>query len=202
MPLYLVRWPHLEASLVTARDEDDLMDALDELANPEGCEWKVYRGPLFIHFELPVKYGLDRPEGPEGPVQADWLRVDDVSDLVSGEPLKADVPLDSDRAGEMHDAILRFAFPNVHKLLEAEDRESLDPVAVRAAVKEDCMLLVRGSWRREQVKRKTDPDSRLAAYMDAPVALVRHWKAQAERLTAGPPKRPPKAPPKRKPRRK
>jgi hypothetical protein len=196
MPLYLVRWPHLAASLVSARDEDDLVDALDEMANPEGCQWKVYRGPLFIHFELPVQCGIDRPEGAEGPVQTDWLRVDDVAELSRGERLKAEVPVDSDRASEMEGAILRFAFPNVHKLLDAEERESVDPAALRVAVKEDYLLLVRSSWRREHVKRKTDVDSQIAAYMDAPVRLVRYWQAQAERRTSDPrkPAKPPKKP--------
>jgi hypothetical protein len=48
MPIYLVRWPDLSASLVRAQHEDDLIDTLDQVANPDGCEWAVYKGPLFI----------------------------------------------------------------------------------------------------------------------------------------------------------
>jgi hypothetical protein len=36
MPIYLVRWPDLSAALVKASLEDELVEILDELANPEG----------------------------------------------------------------------------------------------------------------------------------------------------------------------
>ena len=35
MPIYLVRWPDLSAALVKASSEDDLVEILDEVANPE-----------------------------------------------------------------------------------------------------------------------------------------------------------------------
>ena len=44
MPIYLVRWPDFSASLVRVRDEDDLIDALDQVVNPEGCEWSIHKG--------------------------------------------------------------------------------------------------------------------------------------------------------------
>jgi len=37
MALYLVRWPDLSCTLVTARDEDHLGYLLDEVGNPVGC---------------------------------------------------------------------------------------------------------------------------------------------------------------------
>nr|MBA3539360.1 hypothetical protein [Deltaproteobacteria bacterium] len=52
MPLYLVRWPHLTAALASVPNEDALLALLDEIRNPEGCTWSVYRGPLFIEFDL------------------------------------------------------------------------------------------------------------------------------------------------------
>lgn len=45
MPLYLERWPGLCASLVSARDEEDLLDTLDQVDDSEGATWSVYRGP-------------------------------------------------------------------------------------------------------------------------------------------------------------
>src|SRR2546428_5341402 len=54
MPLYLVRWANLSAALVNARDEDQLVDILDEVGDPSGAKWQVYRGPLHIELELPL----------------------------------------------------------------------------------------------------------------------------------------------------
>ena len=54
MALYLVRWPDLSCTLVTAHDEDHLGCLLDEVGNPEGCRWAEYDGPVFIDFHLPV----------------------------------------------------------------------------------------------------------------------------------------------------
>lgn len=36
MPIYLVRWPDLSASLVRAGSEEELLVTLDEVANPSG----------------------------------------------------------------------------------------------------------------------------------------------------------------------
>ena len=41
MPLYLVRWPDLSASLVSAENDEHLLDILDQVDNPEGCEWSI-----------------------------------------------------------------------------------------------------------------------------------------------------------------
>ena len=46
MPVYLVRWPDLSAALVKAGSEDELIGILDEVGNPDGCTWSIYRGPL------------------------------------------------------------------------------------------------------------------------------------------------------------
>lgn len=196
MPLYLVRWPDLAASLVKADDEDDLVDTLDEIANPDGCKWKVYRGPVFVHFELPAKVSVNWPEGAKGPMQAEYVQVEDVRELRTGAALSASVA-DGDTGSEMQDHVLAFAFPHLKKLFdkaeaEAEDRETLDRDAVCAAVKEDTMLLVSASWRAAQLDRAQDPDSKLAAAMDAPVSLVRYWRARQERIEREPPREPPK----------
>ena len=53
MALYLVRWPDLPCTLVTALDENHLGYLLDEVGNPEGCRWTEYDGLVFIDFHLP-----------------------------------------------------------------------------------------------------------------------------------------------------
>jgi hypothetical protein len=77
MPIFLVRWPGLSAALVKAGSEDDLVEILDEVANPEGCTWSVYRGPLFLESELPVRIQVKkRKEGV--PLRAEDVVVEDV----------------------------------------------------------------------------------------------------------------------------
>ncbi len=65
MPLYLVRWPWLTASLVSARDEEDLLDTLDQVEDSEGATWSVYRGPVWIDFEVPAKSAHAQRGGPD-----------------------------------------------------------------------------------------------------------------------------------------
>ena len=85
MPIYLVRWPDLSASLVRARHEDDLIDILDQVANPDGCEWSVYQGPLFIDFQLPAEWHIE-DERPDEPVTPAQVVVGDVGRMAT-EPI-------------------------------------------------------------------------------------------------------------------
>src|SRR4051812_25989076 len=55
MPLYLVRWPSLTATLIRAGSEAELMDVIDEVGTPGVCTWNVYRGPLMIDFTVPIE---------------------------------------------------------------------------------------------------------------------------------------------------
>jgi hypothetical protein len=68
MPIYLVRWPDLSAALVKASSEDELVEILDEVANPDGSTWSVYRGPLFLEFSLPVRFDVKDRGGRAGPI--------------------------------------------------------------------------------------------------------------------------------------
>lgn len=61
MPLYLVRWPLLSASLIQAENEDELIQHLDEVGDPSVCTWEQYDGPLWIDFELPCEIAVHRP---------------------------------------------------------------------------------------------------------------------------------------------
>src|SRR5690242_5075790 len=97
MPLYLVRWPDLTAAIVSARDEDDLMDVLDETANPEGCTWSVYRGPLYVEFALNAEWQVeDIDPTRERPIDPKQIEIRNVSRIRSRDLMKALIPPDSD----------------------------------------------------------------------------------------------------------
>jgi len=185
MPIFLVRWPDLSAALVKAGSEDELIDILDEIANPEGCTWSVYRGPLFIEFSLPVRFQVtDRGEC-AGPIRPDDVVVEDVSGLRKAEPLEVSLA-EGDTGGDMCRAIEKKAFPHVFRARHDRDDEPSN-AELRQAVEAELQTLARASWRREQVRRREDPESKLAAEMDAPVRLVRRWVE-----AAGAPQPPPK----------
>ena len=131
MPLYLVRWPGLEASIVRADDEDHLTDILDEVASPTEASWTEYDGALWID----VSPGLEaRREEGDGEM---WT--------VRGAEKVADQPWlgavmqdgDSETAAEMMAAIFEGAFPNLAKVIEEAEEEKLDPKKVRAAAMRD-----------------------------------------------------------------
>jgi hypothetical protein len=50
MPLYVVRWPDFTASLVSAADENDLVERLDQAGDPGSCTWTVYDGDVWLDF--------------------------------------------------------------------------------------------------------------------------------------------------------
>jgi hypothetical protein len=62
MPLYVMRCPDLTAALVRAANEDELFEILDQVADPEGCTWAEYEGPLFLEFELAAHVDVECPE--------------------------------------------------------------------------------------------------------------------------------------------
>ncbi len=187
MPIYLVRWPDLSASLVRARDEDHLIDTLDQVANPDGCEWSVYQGPLFIDFRLPAAWRIE-DERPGAPVTPEQVVVGDVGRIAT-EPIVDAVELSL--AGEDgHDAgvaILRSAFPAVHaaieKLAETDAEAAGEGVvsepALRDALHAELVRCLRWSWRHAQLLKKTDALAALARQMDAPVALLRTYAERA-----------------------
>ena len=194
MPIYLVRWPELTASLVRARDEGDLLDILDQVANPEGCEWSVYEGPLFIDFRLPAE-GVIRGERPGEPVAPDQVVIKDVGTMAR-EPI-VDV-LDVSLAGgdDGHDtgeAILQKAFPVLHATVEkfrasdeAEERDFILPEAeLREVLHAELVRMLKASWRQAQVERSTDPISKFAREMDMPVGLARRFAEAAQKEQGG-----------------
>jgi hypothetical protein len=180
MPLYLVRWPDLTAALVKAQSEDELVDVLDEVANSEGCTWSVYLGPLFLEFALPAKASLVESRGPKGDSD---VKVDDVEGLFESAPLAVSIPA-GDTAIDMSEAIEKKVFPRVYKARHGKSEPTV--TALKKAVAAEMQVAVQASWRREHVGRRDDPDSRLAAMMDAPERLVRQWKERAGIGAPGP----------------
>lgn len=173
MPVYLVRWPDLSAALVRATSEEELENALDEIDDPEGCEWNVYRGPLFIEFALPVPFEVKQRGPARAPLEPGDIAVGEVSALLEGYALQASIP-EGDTAYMMVEAVLRRAFPHVFRALRKDDGEPTE-LELREAVAGELQALVRASWRHEQLRRRDDPESRLAVEMGTTPGLVRRW---------------------------
>lgn len=179
MPLYLVRWPELVAALVSVPDEETLLDILDETANPEGCTWSVYRGPICIEFSLNADVAVAETDVPrDRPLSPEHVRLGDVSSICDRDVMRARIPSDSETAGAMVAAITRKAFPLLHDVVDTS-HETLPEEDVRQALRGELDALVRASWQHEQTKRRPDQDSRVAAMMGTSPRLVAGWAKQA-----------------------
>src|SRR5207302_2974523 len=83
MSIHLVRWPDLSASLVQADGEEHLLDILDQVGNPDDCEWNIYEGPLFIDFRLPVEWSVQ--DGRSGtPVTPQQVVIENMGGMAPG----------------------------------------------------------------------------------------------------------------------
>ncbi len=177
MPMYLVRWPDLSAALVSAANEDDLMDILDEVADPTGCMWTRYRGPVFLEFRLNAELNIERGDHEaDRPLQRGELQIGDVSALCQRDTLTTTIP-EADTAAEMKEAITQFAFPALHAALQAAEEEASE-ADVRAAVDKDIDLLLQASWQQQQTKRRRDDVSQLAAAMGTSPRVIEHIRDQ------------------------
>ena len=162
LPIYVVRWPEPMVSLITAENEEELIYLLDEAADPGGCTWQVYEGPLWVDFELPVNVDIGPREDKRRPlspadveVSIDQLAMDPLR-LVPSEPQAGDTPF------EMNDLMRQFAFPALHRALEsADDPELIDTEALKAAVTEDLRPLLEYTWRQAQLEMREDPEAEI-----------------------------------------
>lgn len=168
MPVYIVRWPELVVSLVSARDEEELAYRLDEAADPGGCTWQVYKGPLWVDFKLPVEVDIGVREDKRRPLSPADVEVEidelerDPWQLVPSESQAADTP------GEMYERLRRFAFPALQRALDAApdgDPEAIDLETVKAAVAEDLQPLFEYTWRQAQLEKRDDPEAELMRQM-------------------------------------
>jgi len=164
MPIYVVRWPEPLVSLVSARNEEELKYRLDEAADPGGCTWQIYKGPIWVDFELPVEVDIGDREDKRRPLSPEDVKVD-IGELAR-EPwqLEPSDSLGADTAHEMYERIRRFAFPALQRALETApdgDPESLDLEAVKAAVAEDMQPLLEYTWRQAQLEARDDPEAEI-----------------------------------------
>lgn len=118
MPIYLVRWPTLSASLVRARNQEELLDILDEVADPGACTFKVYQGPIWVDFDLPFE--ITDVDGDQVTSAAD-LRVEPepgfTGEIDAESLLRLGTPV-CDAVTDMRLEVLRGAFPTLARLLD------------------------------------------------------------------------------------
>jgi hypothetical protein len=65
---------------VRAENQEHLLEILDRTANPEGCEWSEYDGPLAIDLRLPAKWSV-KDERPGQPVELCQVVIEDVGPM-------------------------------------------------------------------------------------------------------------------------
>lgn len=147
MPLYLVRHPHLEISIIKAANVDELQLILDRIGNPEIFEWKEYRGPLWVTFAPPLTF-KPRYREDRRPMDETEFELEGVAALAKeGWRLKC-WPSEE----EMEDAITAYGYPTVKRILDNQEAEELDPQTLEGAIKKDT---ARVAWRIGQ--RVRDP---------------------------------------------
>jgi hypothetical protein len=176
-PIYLVRWPNLSACLVRAHDERQLKHMLDEIADPGVCEWQVYRGPLWVEFDLPVGVSHRAPDSNSPASRAD-LQLDNVEALLQESyELTPSIP-GGDTGSEMHDAVLASAFPATYDALRTwrSERDGLEGNPERAiedvladmrrAMLDDLKVYLEAGWRTKNVRRRARQGDLGAIIMD------------------------------------
>lgn len=194
MPIYLVRWPDLWASLVRAKNEEHLLDILDQAADPEGCEWLEYEGPIAIDFRLPAKWNV-KDERPGRPLERGQVVIEDLGPM-AGEHTVESLELslaEGDEGHEMGEAILEKAFPFLQAAAEtfraskeAEEIDFILPEAdLRKALHAELAWMLKASWRHARVKRGKDPVSKLAQELDLPMDLARKYAEIASERRRG-----------------
>lgn len=150
MPLYIVRWPNLSATLIRADDEDHLQELLDEIGDPGAAIWEKYNGPVWIEFE-PKR----RESEPGKFVIATDLnaRTGPGDILPPGEAM-------TDTCTEMYWTILKRLFPHLHVALQETAGSDLTDEQARQILTE---ALSREEWHgaayHERAKSYADSDS-------------------------------------------
>ena len=157
-----------------AASEEELEDRLDELGNPENCTWSVYKGPLWIEFDLPVKFSTEGRDHTQ-PLQPEDIKLDEDSVKAFAKratDLEESVP-NTDMGAEMIEAVFRKLFPALYK--ECWVEEKLDLERLREALLVELEPYIKDSWQGASLQKKTDPVSRLAVTMDIPVKMARRY---------------------------
>ena len=186
MPIYIVRWPDLSASLVQAEGEEHLLDILDQVGNADDCEWSIYDGPLFIDFRLPVQWSIEEPAAIQGNPRR--VVIGDIGELAGGNIIE-NMQLSLAEGDDGHEtgaAVLRLAFPKLHAAMEddAGDEptgrdQSVAEAGLRRALHAELDRGLNASQTHAQLEENTDAISRLAGAMDLPVQLARKFHEMA-----------------------
>jgi hypothetical protein len=127
MTLYLVKWDDGTFALVSANDDEEFVDTLDQLGDPAGASWQVYEGPLWLEFPR-IETGLPQ----EGDI--------DPFEVGIGKGSVAE----TDDGGEFAEAVLSAIHPYVSALrdLAIQEERSITRAELDAALKADegCAL--------------------------------------------------------------
>lgn len=91
MPVYIVSWSDGECMLIRCKNEDDLIDGLDQFADPSEATWKVYNGP----FAISLRPEVDRTDAPPF--------------------ISYSAALTGDEGVEFSKALTKFAFPRTYE---------------------------------------------------------------------------------------
>lgn len=170
MPLYLVRWPCFEVSLVKARNRRELTEILDEVEDPGAANIVEYTGPVYLDLDLSVNVEDRSPGGPQTkPEDLVLSGVDKlIGDLKNGVPFGRIRRASCDTGAEMMNQIFALAFPAVDALMKANRRDEeydeepdIDEAALVEALKKDLQPLLQYKWRAAQVERKDTPEAQL-----------------------------------------
>ena len=142
MPLYLVRWPNISASIVHAEDEDELCMILDELGDPGAAMWEEYEGPLWVEFNPKWR---ERESG--------GFEIDDsefCEETGYGEVLRASVA-ETDTGEQMYRELTKRLFPHLHRAIEQTCASGMSEEAVKARLRE---ALEREQWQGELLEQR------------------------------------------------
>jgi len=210
MPLYLVRWPALSASLVQADNEDDLLDMLDQVADPGGCTFEVYSGPLWIDFDLPFQIRDARPKE-QAPTDASAFIVEptpEFSGEICPEMMSVSVP-PCDASSDMLSEVVRGAFPDLALFMEDleldgdgngdtdtdadADADADDPQALSeglsTALRDELWLFVRFVMAQSELAKRDDLEARIMKAARVTCLLPAMRRALAEALETAPARR-------------
>lgn len=178
MPIYLVRWPDMSASLVQAEDRDDLVRRLDEVADPGGCTWEEYKGKLWVDFVLPVGLRV-RDDSGDRPVSESDVEIDPAQ--LAGDPWRMDLAVpDGDTGTEMLKAIRAGAFPNLNSVLDASGGEDIERQELEMAIRRDLAPMIQYSWRYAQVQRQDGPEAELMRELGVTTPVDKIYRPRQE----------------------
>jgi len=97
MPVFMCRWPNGDFSFVSARNKSKAIEALDEIANAEGCPLSVVED-FMVHFYLGDDGSLELDgfgEVTENTIWKEYPILDETLDRifqeVKGEPTREDM---------------------------------------------------------------------------------------------------------------